>query len=65
MTADQDDRIDSIKQQLQFYLGVAATRMRLLDGETGEVLQDGRSLSDYGITKVSAGLSTSCALASL
>jgi hypothetical protein len=52
MTADKDDRIDSIKQKLQYYLGVGATRIRLLNGETGEILQDGRSLRDHGIITV-------------
>eukprot|EP01052_Picozoa_sp_SAG31_P036196 SAG31_NODE_4480_length_3200_cov_1.900355_3_plen_136_part_00 len=30
---------------------MAATRIRLLDGSTGEILQDGRSLAEYGIER--------------
>jgi hypothetical protein len=50
LVADDDVRISEIKLMLQRQLGVAANRMRLAHGETGEVLQDGKTLKDYGIS---------------
>ena len=50
LVADDDARMSDIKLMLQQQLGVSANRMRLAHGETGEVLQDGKTLKDYGIS---------------